>query len=72
MAEIESPKAVSVIYAPIDLTIIKNNLDLEDDYSQINKEAEKTWLFKAVVKNEKEIENMMKEEDYKKYLETLD
>lgn len=62
MGEIESPKAVSVLYAPCSIKITENNESIEDDYSVINKDADKTWLFKAEVQNSEELENLMNEE----------
>ena len=59
MGEIESPKAVSVIYSPVDLTIKENNESLEDDYSIINKDADNTWLFKAEVKDSNQLDDLM-------------
>lgn len=64
MGEIESSKAVSVIYAPVDIKILKNNLSLEEDYSQINKDAEVTWLYEVQVKNEGQLNELMDGEKY--------
>lgn len=52
IGEIESSKAVSVIYSPVDLSIVKNNLSLEEDYSQINKNPEEAWLYEVKLRDE--------------------
>lgn len=49
IGEIESTKAVSVLYAPVALKILQNNTSLEDDYSKINSNAEDSWIFEVEV-----------------------
>lgn len=71
LAEIESPKAVSSVYAPISLKITDVNEKVHDNLSTINEDAEGTWLFKGEVSADKEVEKLMSEEDYKKYIEKL-
>ena len=51
---VESVKATGTINAPFDLTIIQNNIEIEDDLSIINEEPENienSWFIK-VKKNE--------------------
>ena len=66
---IESVKAASDIYSPIDGEIIEINKELENDSSIINQDAEdKGWIFKIKVTDESQINGLMSEEDYIKFL----
>ncbi len=67
MGEIESPKAVSQIYAPASIKITEVNNKLSDDLSVINEKAEDTWLYKGELLNEKELNDLMNDNDYKEY-----
>lgn len=71
IGEIESSKAVSVIYSPVDIQIVQNNLDLEDDYSLINKKPEEAWLYEVKVKDENQLKELMNREAYEKYISEL-
>ena len=67
---VESVKAASDIYAPIDGEILEVNNNLEGDASIINQDAENTgWIFKMKVLNHSQYDDLMTENDYKKFLE---
>ena len=67
---VESVKAASDIYAPIDGEIMEVNNSLEDDAAIINQDAENTgWIFKMKVSNPIQYDELMTEDDYKKFLE---
>ena len=67
---VESVKAASDIYAPIDGEIIEVNNNLESDAAIINQDAENTgWIFKMKVSNLSQYDELMTEDDYKKFLE---
>ena len=66
---VESVKAASDIYAPIDGEIMEVNNNLESDAAIINQEAENTgWIFKMKVSNLSQYDELMTEDDYKKFL----
>ena len=66
---VESVKAASDIYAPIDGEILEVNSNLEKDAAIINQDAENNgWIFKIKISNLSDIENLMTHEDYKQYL----
>ena len=67
MGEIESPKAVSQIYAPASIKITEVNDKLSDDLSIINQKAEDTWLYKGELLNEKELGELMDSKAYEAY-----
>ena len=67
---IESVKAASDIYAPIDGEIIEVNNNLEGDAAIINQDPENTgWIFKLKVSDLKKFNDLMNEDDYKKFLD---
>ena len=67
---VESVKAASDIYAPIDGEIMEVNNNLESDAAIINQDAENTgWIFKIKVSNLRQYDELMTEDDYKKFLE---
>ena len=67
---VESVKAASDIYAPIDGEIIEVNNNLENEAAIINQDAENTgWIFKMKISNEAQYNELMSEDHYKKFLE---
>lgn len=70
LAVVESVKAASDIYAPISGTVRESNISLEDDPGTINRSAEeKGWICKLENFDVAEIEGLMDEEAYQKYLQ---
>ena len=67
--EIESPKAVSNLYAPVDLKIVNINEELAEDYGVVNEDAENTWIIETEITNENQLNDLMSEEEYQKFLE---
>ena len=66
---IESVKAASDIYSPLDGKIIEVNNSLENEPSIINQEAENNgWIFKIKLAEPSQYEELMKDEDYQKFL----
>ena len=67
---VESVKAASDIYAPIDGEILEVNNNLEGDAAIINQDAENSgWIFKMKISNTNQYDGLMTEEDYKKFLD---
>lgn len=74
VAEIESVKSVSPVYAPVSGKILEFNSIFKDESNSgiINKDPYgHGWIFKIELKNKDEINSLMDEEKYNKYLETL-
>ena len=66
---IESVKAASDIYSPVDGEILEINENLKDNSALINKEAESEgWIFKVKINNNKQIDNHMSLSDYQEFL----
>ena len=67
---VESVKAASDIYAPIDGEIMEVNNNLESDAAIINQDAENTgWIFKMKVSDPSQYDELMTKDDYKNFLE---
>ena len=67
---VESVKAASDIYAPIDGEIMEVNNSLESDAAIINQDAENTgWIFKMKVSDPSQYDELMTKDDYKNFLE---
>ena len=67
---IESVKAASDIYAPLDGEVIVINNNLSDDASIINQDPEKDgWIFKMKISNADQYNNLMNLEEYLASLE---
>ena len=49
---VESVKATDSIKAPFDLTLVENNLSLEECLDSLNKTPEETWLVKVERKDD--------------------
>ena len=70
IAVIESVKAASDIYAPIDGEIIEVNNNLENDAAIINQDAEdEGWIFKMKISDSNQYSELMSEDEYKQFLE---
>ena len=67
---IESVKAASDIYAPIDGEVIEINNNLNDDASIVNQDPEKDgWIFKMKISDPSQYNNLMTLEEYLALLE---
>ena len=72
LGEVESVKASSDIYSPVSGTVSVVNEALVDDPGIINESPEgKGWICKLVNIDSSELDDMMDEEAYQKYISTL-
>ena len=66
---IESVKAASDIYSPIDGKIIEINQNLTDDAALINQSAEASgWIFKLKIFNQSQLNDLMTLVQYEEFL----
>ena len=66
---IESVKAASDIYSPLDGEIVEINNDLNDNASLINQDAEtKGWIFKIKITDKSQLESHMNFSEYEEFL----
>ena len=69
---VESVKAASDVYSPLSGTVNEINKNLEDDPGLVsNSPEEKGWMYRLENIDPDELEDLMSEEDYAKYLKTL-
>ncbi len=71
-AVVESVKAASEVYAPVTGDVIDVNAALEGAPATVNQDAEGDgWFLKLKLTNLAEYDELMTEEQYKSYLETI-
>jgi len=71
-AVVESVKAASDVYAPVSGTITEGNDALTDQPALVNTDAESDgWFFKMTLSDKAELDELMNEADYKKFVEGL-
>ena len=71
-ATVESVKAASEIYAPLDGEVTEANAALADDPAKVNSDPEgEGWFFKMTVADSGQLDGLMDAAAYKAYVETL-
>jgi glycine cleavage system H protein len=71
-AVVESVKAASDVYAPISGEVIEANSALEDEPALVNSDPEEDgWFFKLRIADASELEGLMDEAGYKKFVAAL-
>lgn len=69
---IESVKAASEIYAPVTGEVTETNADLDAEPSIVNDDATgEGWLFKMLISDASELDDLMDDGAYKSYVEGL-
>jgi glycine cleavage system H protein len=67
---VESVKTSAEVYASVDFEVEGNNEDLESNPALVNDDAEgKGWISKVIVEDVGQLENLLDESGYKKFLE---
>ncbi len=71
-AVVESVKAASDVYAPLDGTITEGNAALGDDPSLVNTDPEgEGWFFKLTLADKSQLDGLMDEGAYKDFIASL-
>lgn len=71
-AVVESVKAASDVYAPISGEVVEANGALEDEPALVNSDPEEDgWFFKLRITDPSELEGLMTEAAYKKFVASL-
>ena len=69
LAVVESVKAASDVYAPVSCEVLSVNENLSSMPDSVNRDAEgKGWFAKVKVLNEQELDALMNEDEYQKFL----
>lgn len=71
-AVVESVKAASEIYMPVDGEITEVNADLEGDPSLVNSDPMGSWFFKVKMSDAAQADDLMDEAAYNDLLKDLD
>ncbi|MGE3246722.1 MAG: glycine cleavage system protein GcvH [Beijerinckiaceae bacterium] len=73
VAVVESVKAASEIYAPVDGEVIAVNADLEGEPGTVNADPQgKGWFFRIKIANPDQLGELMDEAAYAEFLKTLE
>jgi glycine cleavage system H protein len=73
VAVVESVKAASEVYAPMAGEVIAVNTELEGAPAKVNEDAEGSgWFLRLRIANAAEFEELMGEDEYKAFLETIE
>ncbi|SKA88115.1 glycine cleavage system H protein [Caloramator quimbayensis] len=64
---IESVKAASDAYIPVDGKIIEANEEVVDDPSLINQDCYENWMIYIEIKDESQLSELMSSEEYEKH-----
>jgi glycine cleavage system H protein len=71
-AVLESVKAASEVFAPVDGTVTEVNEALSSEPAQVNADPEKTaWFFRMEVTDKSQVESLMDEAAYKAFVDGL-
>jgi glycine cleavage system H protein len=69
IAVVESVKAASEIYAPVDCTVSEINAELEADPAKVNADAMgEGWLMKVTIDDASQLDNLMDEAAYASHI----
>jgi len=66
---IESVKSVAEVYSPLTGKIVNVNKELENSPEKLNKSPyDEGWLFEMEIKDEKELDDLLSPDDYRKLI----
>lgn len=72
-AVVESVKAASEVYAPVSGEVIEGNAGIADDPATVSGDpSEDGWFFKITLSDPSELDDLMDEDAYDVYVESLD
>lgn len=71
VAFVESVKAASDIYTPLSGEVFEVNEELLDTPEVLNEDAQGTFIFKLKVSDAAELDSLMSEDEYQKFIESL-
>ncbi|TCO61817.1 glycine cleavage system protein GcvH [Caldanaerobacter subterraneus] len=66
---VESVKAASDVYTPVDIKVLEVNNSLVEDPSLINNDPYGSWMVIAELKDKSQLDKLMKADEYRKFLE---
>lgn len=66
---VESVKAASDVYTPVDGKVLEVNNSIVDDPSLVNNDPYGSWMVLVELKDKSQLDNLMTAEEYKKFLD---
>jgi glycine cleavage system H protein len=66
---VESVKAASDVYTPLDGKVLEVNNAIVDDPSLVNNDPYGSWMVLVELKDKSQLDNLMTAEEYKKFLD---
>ncbi|OKL42506.1 glycine cleavage system protein GcvH [Pseudovibrio exalbescens] len=71
-AVVESVKAASEVYVPVDGEVVEGNEALVEEPAKVNEDPENSaWFFKLKLSDKSQLDGLMDEAAYKAYVDTL-
>ena len=71
-AVVESVKAASDVYAPVDGTVTEGNAQLEEDPALVNSDPEgEGWFFRMTLSDKSQLDGLMNAQAYKEFIADL-
>ncbi|MEQ8310113.1 MAG: glycine cleavage system protein GcvH [Sphingopyxis sp.] len=71
-AVVESVKAASDVYAPVDGTVTEGNAQLEEDPALVNSDPEgEGWFFRMTLSDKSQLDGLMDAKAYKAFCDAL-
>ena len=71
-AVVESVKAASDVYAPVDGTVTEGNAQLEEDPALVNSDPEgEGWFFRMTLSDKSQLDGLMNAQAYKDFIADL-
>jgi len=71
-AVVESVKAASDVYAPVDGTVTEGNGQLEEDPALVNSDPEgEGWFFRMTLSDKSQLDGLMNAQAYKEFIADL-
>ena len=71
-AVVESVKAASDVYAPVDGTVTEGNSQLEEDPALVNSDPEgEGWFFRLALSDKSQLDGLMEAKAYKAFCDAL-
>jgi len=68
---VESVKAASDVYMPVDGRIVEVNESLLDEPNLLNEDPYKNWIVKIEIADKSQLEELMTSDEYEQYLEEV-
>ena len=66
IVSVESVKAASDVFSPVNGEVVEINEDLADEPGKVNEEPYESWMVAIKIEDKSELDNLLSKEDYEK------